>query len=80
MSDGSQMTSTEKLQRLLPGQIRILKLFARDNPVEDALAALTGMVEELEPGAVAGVTIVDRAERPRLCRGAICSHHRRSRR
>jgi hypothetical protein len=41
--------------------------FKRKSPVRDTspqrLAALTGMVEELEPDAVAGVTIVDRAER-----------------
>jgi two-component sensor histidine kinase len=60
---GRKMTSTDKRQGLLEGQVRILKLIANDNPVEDTLVALTGMVEELEPGAVAGVTIVDRAER-----------------
>jgi hypothetical protein len=58
-----KMTSTDKRQRLLEGQVLILKLIAKDKPVEDTLAALTGMVEELEPDAVAGVTIVDRAER-----------------
>jgi two-component sensor histidine kinase len=57
------MTSTDKRQRLLEGQVRILKLIAKDTPVEETLATLTAMVEELEPGSVAGVTIVDRAER-----------------
>ena len=60
---GRKMTSTDKRQRLLEGQVRILKLIAKDTPVEETLATLTGMVEELEPGSVAGVTIVDRAER-----------------
>src|ERR1700738_1055147 len=60
---GRKMTSTDKRQRLLEGQVLILKLSAKNKPVEDTLAALTGMVEELEPDAVAGVTIVDRAER-----------------
>jgi hypothetical protein len=60
---GRKMTSTDKRQGLLEGQVRILKLIAKDDPVEETLATLAGMVEELEPGAVAGFTIVDRAER-----------------
>lgn len=42
---GQMMTSIDKRQRLLEGQIRVLKLIAKDNPVEDSLAALTAMVE-----------------------------------
>jgi hypothetical protein len=58
------MTSSDNRQRLFEGEVRILKLIAKDTPVEETLAALTGIVEELEPGSMAGFTIVDRAERP----------------
>jgi hypothetical protein len=35
------MSSIDNRLRLLGGQVRIFKLIARDNPVEDTLAALT---------------------------------------
>jgi hypothetical protein len=62
VTSGRTMTSADKPGRLPEGQVRILKLIAKDNPGEETLAALTRMVAEREPAAVARVTIVDRAE------------------
>jgi two-component sensor histidine kinase len=50
-------------QRLQAGQIDILTMIARDAPTTETLEALTKLAESIEPSAVAGVTVVDRAER-----------------
>jgi hypothetical protein len=52
MSSASSLTSAAKAQRPLEAQVRILKLIAKDSPVGETLAALTGGVEELGPSHV----------------------------
>lgn len=51
----------ERDRQLLAGQVAILTMIARDAPPIDTLNALVGLAESLEPVAIAGVTIVDRA-------------------
>src|SRR3982074_1085029 len=53
---------TERDWLLLGGQVDILAMIARDRPVTETLAAVVKLAETLEPAALAGVTIVDRAE------------------
>lgn len=50
-------------RHLLTGKIAVLTMIARDAPTNDALEAVVRLAETLEPTAVAGVTVVDRAER-----------------
>jgi hypothetical protein len=53
---------TEREWLLLGGQVDILAMIARDRPMTETLAAVVKLAETLEPAALAGVTIVDRAE------------------
>lgn len=48
-------------QQLVAGQTDILFMLVRDTPPMETLAAITRLAESIEPNAVAGVTIVDRA-------------------
>jgi len=50
-------------RQLLAGQTDVLFMIARDAPATETLAAIVRLAELLEPAAIAGVTIVDRAER-----------------
>ncbi len=60
---GIMTKASEHRQDLLQGQIAILTRIARDEPFVDTIEAVIALVERLEPGSIAGVTIVDRAER-----------------
>jgi two-component sensor histidine kinase len=53
----------DRSQDLLEQQVAILTMIARDAPFVETLEAIVSLAERLEPGSVAGVTIVDRAER-----------------
>jgi HTH-type transcriptional regulator, bacterioopsin transcriptional activator and related proteins len=50
-------------QDLLEQQVAILTMIARDESFVDTIGAVIALAERLEPGSLAGVTIVDRAER-----------------
>jgi two-component sensor histidine kinase len=50
-------------QVLLEQQIAVLTMIARDQPFVDTIQAVIALAERLEPASIAGVTIVDRAER-----------------
>ena len=59
---GASKPANRKLD-LLEQRVEILTMIARDAPFEETLAAVIGLAERSEPGSIAGVTIVDRAER-----------------
>jgi two-component sensor histidine kinase len=48
---------------MLEQQIAILSMIAREAPFADTIGAVIALAERLEPGSIAGVTIVDRPER-----------------
>jgi two-component sensor histidine kinase len=59
----SRMSTIDRDQRLRRGQIDVLTMIARDAPTVETLEALAKLAESIEPSALAGVTVVDRAER-----------------
>lgn len=46
---------------LLARQVDVLELIARDSPLDEVLEKICRMAEELVPGSLAGVTLLDRA-------------------
>ena len=57
------MGAIDQTDRLLREEVAVLTMIARDAPFMDTLKAIIALAERMEPLAVAGVTIVDRAER-----------------
>jgi two-component sensor histidine kinase len=51
--------ASERDERLLAGQVTILTMIARDVSANETLNAVVELAEQLEPGAVAGVTVFD---------------------
>ena len=60
---GMAVTIPNRRQDLLEQQVAILTMIARDEPFVAIIRAVIALAERLEPGSIAGVTIVDRAER-----------------
>ncbi len=49
--------------RLIEGQLAVFELIARDEPFEVVAREIVSLAEELEPGTIAGITVVDRSEK-----------------
>jgi two-component sensor histidine kinase len=57
-----ERTADEHKHKLLTGQVAILTMIARDAPAVETIEAIIGLAERLEPGVLAGVMVLDRAE------------------
>ncbi|HSI34397.1 MAG TPA: PAS domain S-box protein [Tepidisphaeraceae bacterium] len=63
------VTSADGAARLMAGQKRVLEMLATGRPLADVLGALAGTIEDLVPGMLCGVLVVDPARPDRLVKG-----------
>lgn len=61
MMQSLRVAATDMARELLSGRVEILTMIADDVPALPTLDAIIGLAEKLEPTAIAGVTIADKA-------------------